>query len=59
MNMIPQTMVLPLTPNSLRLAGGSTNKPSANTESKRTHESSIIRYRAGLQRDCTQMVDLL
>jgi hypothetical protein len=60
MNMVPpQTMVLPLTRNGLRLAGDTTNKPKADPEYKRTHESAMIRYRAGLQRDCTQMVDLL
>jgi hypothetical protein len=60
MDMIPpQTILLPLTRDGLRLAGHTTNKLKANPESKRTHESAAIRYRAGLQRDCTQMVDLL
>jgi len=60
MNMIfPQTMVLLPRRNGLRLAGNTTNKPKADLERKRTHESAVISYRAGLQRDCTQMVDLL
>jgi len=60
MNMIPpQTILLPLTRDGLRLAGDTTNKPKANPENKRAQESAVIRYRAGLQRDCTQMVDLL
>jgi hypothetical protein len=60
MDMIPpQTILIPLTRDGLRLAGHTTNKLKANPENKRTHESAAIHYRAGLQRDCTQMVDLL
>ena len=59
MNMIPQTMVLLPTRNGLRLAGEATNKLKANPENKRTHESVVICYREGWQRDCTNMVDLL
>jgi hypothetical protein len=60
MNIIPpQTTLLPPIRNGLRLAGDTTYKPKADPEHERTHESAVIRYRAGLQRDCTQMVDLL
>jgi hypothetical protein len=60
MNMIPpQTILLPLTRDGLRLAGDTTNKLKAEPEHKRYHESAVIRYREGFQRDCTNMVDLL
>jgi len=55
----PQTMVLPPTRNGLRLAGDTTNKLKGNPENKRAHESVVICYREGWQRDCTQMLDLL
>jgi len=55
----PQTLVLPLTRDRLRLAGDTTNKLKANPENKHTHESAMICYREGWQQDCTQMLDLL
>jgi hypothetical protein len=59
-NMIPPPRkVLMPKRNGPQLAGHTTNKPKADPEIKRGQESAIIRYRAGLQRDCTQMVDLL
>ena len=56
---LPQTLLRRSAPNGLLLADDTTNKPKANPESKRTHESAVIRYRGGFKRDCTQMVDLL
>jgi hypothetical protein len=56
---LPQTVILPATRIGLRLASDKLNKVKADPEHKRAHESVVIRYRAGLKRDCTQMVDLL
>ena len=59
MNMIsPETIVLPLTRNGLRLAGDTTNKLKADHDHKRANESAIP-HREGWQCDCTKMLDLL
>ena len=60
MNIIPpQTSLILPARHGIRLTGDATNELKADPEHKRTHESAVIRYRAALQRDCTQMVDLL
>jgi hypothetical protein len=56
---LPQTPILRLARNGLRLTGDATNKLKADPEHKRTSEPAVISHREGWQSDCTKMLDLL
>jgi hypothetical protein len=56
---LPQTMVLPATRNSLRSTGDTMKKLKTDREYEHINELASMIHNNGWQRDCTMMLDLL